>query len=167
MKETEEKKEEKKFVINAQVIGIWLVMLAVIITLLWQMFALRAARNDLEKQEAEFASKMDEMKKQSAIVLAENLTTTFGTLLALDTTPTKDYIKNICDALARKGPIKTLIITDVEGRVVVTSDPSEEGFKTEMAKVTVSEAREGDMWVITRPIIQNNMRVGTLRIKVK
>jgi len=131
------------------------------------MFALRAARNDLEEQKAELASKMEEMRKQHAMKLADNLAKTFGTVIALDTTPKKEHLKNVCDALARADPIQTVIVTDVEGRVVATSDPNEEGFVAEMATKTTTEAREGDVWIVTRPIVQNDMRVGTLRIRVK
>jgi hypothetical protein len=158
--------EKQPTPITAKVIGIWVVIAAVVLALVWQMIHARGLAAEVEAEKQRSADAMFAANKESAIRLAEGLGMALAPTFGKPTSNVED-LKAICSSIAAKGTVATIVVTDSNGRLLATSDAGLTN-KTfyEMGTQTVTEAREGESWVITRPILNNNTRLGGLRIWV-
>lgn len=152
--------------LDSRTIAIWAGTVIIVFGLLWLFFSIRGLHAQIRDERSQAEARVEQERKRSAIRLAEGMSALFAPLI-LNSTDGGATMKTVCEAVASKGTVELIIVTDTSGNVVATSNARFANNPIpEMATQTVTETLENGAWQVTRPVVWNNNRVGSIRIKV-
>lgn len=152
--------------LDSRTVAIWAGTVIVVFGLLWLFFSFRGLNAQIREERSQAEARIGQERKRSSIRLAEGMGALFAPLI-LNSTDGGATMKAVCEAIASKGTVELIIVTDTSGNVIATSNARFASNPIpEMATQTVSELEENGSWQVTRPVVWNNNRVGSIRIKV-
>ena len=144
-------------------VGLWVVVIAVVLLIMWLAFAVRGANMAAAERERE-ATRIGTVRSAIALASAVEPMLDMRTRGELDDAA----LQRICDNIVDSGRFELAVVTDQTGRVIATSD--RRFFGQPFPEVTVGELSDrlvDGLWEVAAPVQRGGVLFGGVVLRAE